>query len=91
VFITGNYLLKSKLEDKKMKKFLLLLLIISAIGNYSYCQANANRYTSVEKIPAVLIVDDPPINVSYVMRKQMEDAGTFIEGSSFFERTYLSR
>lgn len=44
----------------------------------------------VEKIPVVLIVDDPPINSAYLMRKQMEDAGMTVETKSFFSQTYLS-
>ena len=45
----------------------------------------------MERVPAVFMVDDPPINSAYLMRKQMEDAGKPLEENGFFSRTYLSR
>jgi len=68
------------------------LFILSAIIVF-YCfpfRSDAKGVGKTEKIPIVFMIDDPPINTSYLMRKQMEDAGTLVEGTGFFERTYLS-
>jgi len=45
---------------------------------------------SSSKVPVVLIIDDPPINVAYLVRKQLEDSGRLVVSDSEFERTYLS-
>lgn len=70
------------------------LFIISAVMIVFYCclpsKVEAKGNEKIEKVPIVFMIDDPPINTSYLMRKQMEDAGTLFEGTGFFERTYLS-
>ncbi len=70
------------------------LFFITAAMIAFYCclpfKSDAKGVGKVEKIPIVFMIDDPPINTSYLMRKQMEDAGTLVEGTGFFERTYLS-
>jgi len=45
----------------------------------------------MSKIPAVLIVDDPPINAAYLNLKQMEEAGMPARNDGWFWRTYLAR
>jgi hypothetical protein len=65
------------------------MCIISLFGLLSV-RADAQTDKKMEKLPIVFMIDDPPINTSYLMRKQMEDAGTLEEGKGFFERTYLS-
>ncbi len=45
----------------------------------------------MKNIPAVFIIDDPPINAAYLAKKQMEDAGLAVENEGWFSRTYLSR
>ena len=42
-------------------------------------------------IPAVFIIDDPPINAAYLAQKQMEEAGISAGVGGWFSRTYLSR
>lgn len=54
-------------------------------------KSDAQVDKKVEKLPIVFMIDDPPINTSYLMRKQMEDAGTLGELKGFFELTYLKR
>ncbi len=70
------------------------LFIIPAAMIVFYCclpiKSDAKGVGKVEKLPIVFMIDDPPINTSYLMRKQMEDAGTLKEGNGFFESTYLS-
>ena len=45
----------------------------------------------MERVPAVFIIDDPPVNSAYLMRKQMEAAGKPLGEKDFFTRTYLLR
>ena len=72
---------------KKPIFLLLLLLILTLCLNLeTFAQSKLTG-----KVPAVFIVDDPPINAAYLMRKQMEDAGTLVPSNSFFEKTYLTR
>lgn len=68
------------------------ILIVALLGyKVSASQVIAEKHNYPEKVPAVFIIDDPPVNPTYLMRAQMEDAGTLTETNSFFERTYLHR
>jgi hypothetical protein len=73
-----------------MKKSLLFGLIVLAVSCCLPFKSEAKKEKK-EKLPIVFMIDDPPINTAYLMRKQMEDAGTLVEGNGFFERTYLKR
>ncbi len=72
-----------------VKKSVQFIALITVLFGFSFCSFPKEKKSS-DRIPAVFIIDDPPINVAYLMRKQMEDAGILVEGSSSFERTYLS-
>lgn len=72
-----------------MKRALLsALIILAAVCCLPF--KSAAKKEKKEKLPIVFMIDDPPINTAYLMRKQMEDAGVLVEGKGFFERTYLS-
>ena len=74
-----------------MKRSIFFVLPLFAISCCASFQVNAQDNKPAEIVPAVFIVDDPPINAAYLMRKQMEDAGTLVQSNSFFEKTYLTR
>ena len=73
-----------------MKRLILPIAIILGMFFLLPDRSNAQADNNVKKVPIVFMIDDPPINTSYLMRKQMQDAGTLKEGNGFFERTYLS-
>lgn len=73
-----------------MKRSILFILATAALFCLWISKSDAQAGEKVEKLPIVFMIDDPPINTSYLMRKQMEDAGTLKEGTGFFEKTYLS-
>lgn len=71
---------------RKLNLFTLLLMVVVFCLPFK----SEAKKEKKEKLPIVFMIDDPPINTSYLMRKQMEDIGTLVEGNGFFERTYLS-
>ncbi len=74
-----------------MKRLFFILAAMIMFYCFLPFKSDAKDAGKVEKLPIVFMIDDPPINSAYLMRKQMEDAGTLGELKGFFELTYLKR
>ena len=75
---------------KIVRKHALILVFLLVNWNVSLCQGIMEENKLAEKVPAVFIVNDPPIDPSYHIVKEMEDVGLVVDTNSIFERTYLS-